>query len=218
MLATCAVVSVGTVESCAGLVFDGRRRERVGAVTRIHRAGLLVLAGILALSDGQAAGQTPAAAPRVADPSELAGRRWLGSTRVELAGFENLGGGYVVIPDHVAVTMFRSRRASREWIVTTERQVGRVGDHAVWEAADYSRARVRAGDVSVAFSCKPARRGLGHGGFIAGLIGLVGSRDHAIRQPRYGLLRAQRAWQVSSDGRMRLVEEPVVCDDVSYGM
>lgn len=184
---------------------------------RIQRAGLLVLAGFLSFSSGDAAGQTPAAAPRVTDPSELSGRRWLGSTRVELAGFQNLGGGYV-IPDRVAVTLFRGSRASRDWIVTTERQVGRAGDHAVWEGADFSRARVRAGDVSVAFSCKPARRGLSHGGFVAGLIGLVGSRDHAIRQPRYGLLRAQRAWQVSSDGRMRMVDEPVVCDDESYGM
>jgi hypothetical protein len=167
---------------------------------------------------GSALAQTQSQAPRVSHERDLTGMRWVGRTDVEIPGFENLGGGFVEGRAEVAITSFRHRQNRRDWIVTSQRRVGMDGDMPVWLGASSVRLTIRSTSAGMATACKPARQGLGNGGFVAGMIGLVADNDHAVKRRDYGLLRAQRAWRITPEGAFTPVDEPVVCNDEGYGI
>lgn len=171
-------------------------------------SGLVVIAG---LSAGVAFAQSPASGQE----RDLVGAIWSGGAERNIAGYESYGGA--IVRDAIAVGLFRSRSDPRDWIFVSTVEIGRDGVHALWRGADTVRASGRTAESSVAYACKRASRGLKDEIAEPGVVGLVGS-EYAIDNGAFGLLRAEMAWEVASDGRFIAIREPVVCADEGYGL
>jgi hypothetical protein len=171
--------------------------------------GFVILASLTAAC-GTAA-QTQARGPERA----LVGATWSGGEERGIAGYENYGGSFVRAP--VAIGVHRSLSNPRDWIFVSKIEIGRAGDHALWRGVDTVRASGRTAESYVAYECKRASRGLKDPTPEPGVIALVGA-EYAIDNGDFGLLRAEAAWDVSADGGLTAIREPVVCADEGYGV
>lgn len=171
--------------------------------------GLLIMAGLLAACGAEA--QSQGAGPERA----LVGATWSGDEDRGVEGYESYGGGFVRAP--VAIGMFRSTANPRDWILVAKVETGRDGNQARWRGTDTVRASAASADSNFAYECKRASRGLTDGTPEPGVVGFVGS-EYAVDNGEIGLLRAERAWEVTADGRFVAIREPVVCVDDGYGV
>jgi hypothetical protein len=171
--------------------------------------GLVIAASLAAASGAVAQPQTPG------QERALVGATWSGGDERGIAGYENYGGSFVRAP--VAIGVHRSLSNPRDWIFVSKVEIGRDGDHARWRGVDTVRASGRTAESYVAYECKRASRGLTDPTPEPGVIGLVGA-EYAVDNGDFGLLRAEAAWQVSADGGLTAIREPVVCADEGYGV
>jgi len=176
------------------------------------KASGAILGGLVILAAaGGTAAQTHAPGPERA----LVGATWSGGEERGIAGFENYGGAFVRAP--VAIGVHRSLSNPRDWIFVSKIEIGRDGDQALWRGVDTVRASGRTAESYVAYDCKRASRGLTDPMSEPGVIGLVGA-EYAVDNGDFGLLSAEAAWQVSADGGLTAIREPVVCADEGYGV
>lgn len=171
--------------------------------------GLLVLAGLSAAAGALA--QSPASG----DERAFVGATWSGGEDRGIAGYENYGGS--IIRDGMAISPFRSLSKPSDWIFVSKVEIGRDGNHALWRGLDTIRASARSDESYVAYDCQRESRGVAASRPEPGLVGLVGD-DYAVDNGEFGLLRAEWAVQVGADGRLAVVNEPVVCVDDGYGV
>lgn len=168
----------------------------------------LALATAIAAVALPALAQTP---PVVTHERELIGQTWSGAYDEAVPGYEDMGGGF--LRDGLAVSYLRGTQDTREWVLIAKREVGRDGQHAIWQATDAVRGTARSRESFIAFGCQMIGAVHPDEG-AAGLIGIVG----AERVGSDGLLRAQLAWRMSPDGILEPVTQPVGCYDEAEGV